>query len=123
MTALDDEMVPLALSLIAEFGKVVTFTKITIGPYDPETGGASETGPLVDTDLTITPPQQFEERYIDGDLVQRSDVFTFLAASGLVAVPDTKYSVEIDGISFRVMSVEDIYSGTSIALHKIHLRR
>lgn len=122
MTALDDEMVPLALELITEFGKSVTFIKVTLGAYNPATGEAAETGTTDYTQL-VSPPSPFEERWVDGELIKKSDVYVLIAASGLTFTPSTDFAVTIDTISYRVIAVEPIYSGESIAVYRLQLRK
>jgi len=119
MTDLDDKMLPKALALIAKFGKSVTWTAYAES-FNPATSVNTRT-PTART-ATIKPPQAFRQGYVDGDLVRVGDLKTGIAASGLSFTPKTGDTVLLDTVTYEVMAVWPIYSGTSVAVYDAQLR-
>ena len=122
MTELDDCIRPVALSLLQEFGKPVTFTVTSGGTYDRSTGGVTGSS-TEDFTWEISPPQPFNERLVDGDLVQRGDLQTFIADKDIPFTVDTGIKIDIDGEKWEIVSFMKLYSGVLIAAYELQLRR
>ena len=127
MTALDDDLVPVALALIDEFGLDATFTELAPQAYDPATGTVTD-GPETVYTRKISPPDPDVYKYVPPDIAKEGDAVTFVAGSGLLFTPkptsDTAdLLVDIQGDKFRIVSVQRIRSGEETAAWMMHLRR
>ena len=88
-----DEMAQTALEMLQEFGAPVTFTRVTPGTYDPDTG---TTTPNVTTTwagtAAILPAsagtiEAFDVRFQDGTLIETNLRALLVAALGLTNQP------------------------------------
>ena len=123
MTAFDDEFVPLALEMITEDGKSVTFMTYPLSLHDATTGRTT-LGRETNYTKFIIPPYAYEEKYINGDTVKSGDMKTGVAASGLGFVPNpSETKVIIDSVEWSIVNVNPIYSGEQIALYMLQLRK
>ena len=123
MTTLDDKLLPKVADILAKFGKVVTFTTSPpASAYDPTTG---ENAAFTATthSVKITPPDEYNDKYIDGDLIQRGDVKVLVAGQGLPFTPTNGMAVVIDSKTWKIVSLKLIYSGESIAAYELQLRK
>lgn len=125
MSALDAALPPLALTLIRQFGKTLTYRVIGAAAYNPATGRAG-------TAPTDTGIKGLVEDYPAGGTlggetteggVRRGDKKVTLPALGLPAVPTTAHKLVIDGILYAALKVDAIYSGEAIALYVLQARR
>ncbi len=120
-TALDTEIVPVALELINLYGQNAVFLDVT-KTYDPATGLTTESSPSNIT-KKVTPPAPYDKRWVDNDLIQQNDVRVFLAASGLTFTPEKGMKVTLLTTKvFRIERVSPIYSGEDIAVFDLQLR-
>ena len=122
VTALDTELRLAAYDIIAEYGKEISFTVPASTTYDPATGGVTlgtETVHLVKT----SPPERFDEKYIDGDLIRARDLFVLLPTLNTTFTPTLAMRVEIDSIAYDIVTVTPIYSGEQIAVYELQLRQ
>ncbi len=121
-TALDDRMVPKALELINLYGQSAVFADPATKTYDPTTGLTSE-GSVTNRTHKVTPPEPYDKRWIDGDLIQQNDIRIYLPASGLAFTPFKGQKVTLLTTKvFRIVSVKPIYSGEDIAVFDLQLR-
>jgi hypothetical protein len=121
-TSLDTTLVPRALELVTEYGQDAVFEVPATKTYDATTGLTAETSPT-DHTKKVTPPEPYDKRWIDGDLIQVDDVRVYLPASGLTFTPTRGYKVTLASSDvFRIIRVVPIYTGESIALYEIGLR-
>ena len=121
MTVLDDRLVPLALELVAKFGKVVTFKEVT-KDYTAATGDVVESG-VTNHSVKVTPPEKYDDALINGDLIQIGDTKISLPKSGLLFTPIRGMQVTIDSITWKIEKVSPIYTGEQIALYELQLRK
>lgn len=121
-TALDLQIGPAVLAVIARVGKVVTWTVKSGGTKNPTAGTVDG---VTTTNYTVkcSPPSAYEQRYVDGKLIQQGDAKLILAGQGLAFTPALGQSVTIDGVVWRVLGVDPIYSGELIAAWKVQVRR
>lgn len=122
MTVLDDKFVPKALAMVAEFGKTVTFTVKSLTPYNPLTGGVGEGIPITHS-VKVSPPDQYDKRLVDGDIVKQADLKVLLPPTTLFTPAVDSTFVDIDGSEFRVIGVKPVYSGELIAIFELQLRQ
>jgi len=121
-TALDAELVPLALALVTEFGLNAEFEVMLVSQYDAESGGTIETGPVTRT-KKVSPPSPFEQRFIDGVAIRQDDLEVYLPGSGLEFTPAVDMTVRIGRVAYRVVTVGPIHSGELVAVYRLQLRR
>lgn len=122
MTELDDEFIPLALEMCEEDGKEVTFQVLVGESYDPTATPKYTLGSVSNVSLYVTPPEGYEDRLIDGDLIRAGDKRIYLPASGLTFAPKTGQRVTIDSVNWTIIKAETIYSGGSVCLWELRLR-
>ena len=94
--------------------------------YDPIEGGYTGGG-TTEYPLKVAPPGTFDNEYIDGTLVQRSDLRVTVPAASLPFVPaiaasDTQDAIEIDGTIYSVIAVSPAYAGESVATYELQVR-
>lgn len=123
-TTLDTELIPEILEIIQELGITGTFTtqsSTDSKTYNATTGSGTEST----TDYTeeISPILQYNERYIDGDLIQKEDSYIYLAASGISFTPIKDMIVTILSIVWNVVEIKPIYTGEEIGAYKLQLRK
>lgn len=119
-TAFDNIFVPLAEQLVDNtFGFDATHRRVTRS-YDVTTG--KNTVSNADTTVKITPPAPFEQRRIDGTLIQLGDQQIIMSsASGVV--PKTTDLFVIGGVIWQVVRIEPIVSGELTAAYSLQLRQ
>lgn len=120
-TALDTTLGAAALSVIAKVGITATWTVPTSSTYS----GATGTNAVTTTTHTvkISPPLEYEDSQIDGELVRVGDAAVFVAGSGLAFTPTPNQSVTISGQKWTVVRVSILRSGDLVAAYKAQLRR
>lgn len=121
MTALDDKLVPKILSLIDKFGKTAVFTELTTNTYDPATGTVSTVE--VNHNRKMSPPSDYDLRYVDNDLIKMGDAQTMVAASGIPFTPVQAMKVAFDSNDWHIVTVSPVYTGNIIGAYKLQLRR
>lgn len=124
MTELDNELGPLALELIEEFGKLVQYTKVSEGEYDPETGSATPSGEPVDVKAIV------EDYDLQGSgagfaagLIETGDKKLTLAGASFDEEPTPSDIFGIDGEDFTILNVKNVYSGELVALYVCQARK
>lgn len=121
-TALDNTLTAAALRLIALYGQDAVFADPATKTYDPTTGLTSE-GSVTSHTEKVTPPEPYDKRWTDSDLIQQDDVRVFLAASGLDFTPFKGQLVTLlTTEKFRIENVKPIYSGEDVAVYELQLR-
>lgn len=129
MTALDDKLVPKAKELIDKFGKVVVFKVRSSKSYDTATLVASKTE--TDVSVKVTPPSPYNARLVDNDLIRDGDMQIAFSPTAIdettrVAItftPEEGMIVVVDSANWKIVRINSIYSGESIALWVLTLRK
>lgn len=107
-----------ALTLV---GRTASFsTGPVAGDYNPVTGAVTFT-PTVYSGL-ISPPERYESKYIDGDLIRLRDCKIYVAASGLSTVPTLGTIITIGSRVFTVMNVIPLDIKSTTLAYEIQLR-
>jgi len=118
--ALDATLRPLAVELIAEYGKSITLTRVAAsGSYDPATASISETSTPETIKAIVEDYKGYE--FANG-LILTGDKKLTVAASGLTA-PNVGSTVTIDSVIFTIVSVKTEMSGELAALYYIQARK
>lgn len=120
MTALDTKIIPKVFNLVAKYGKVVTFNSRSGYTYDETEGTATST--ITSYSKKVTPPDKYDVRYVDGDLIRVGDSRIFLPAQGLEFTPARGESVIVDSESWTIIKANPIYSGDLVCLWELQLR-
>jgi hypothetical protein len=122
-TALDTKLRAAALRIIAAYGQDVVFVVPATSTYDPATGATTETSPTEYTEK-ISPPRGYKATMIDGDIVRRGDRQAYLAASGLSFTPKANaQEVRMGTEVWKIVGVQEIYSGEQIAVFVLQMRK
>jgi hypothetical protein len=120
MTQFDDIFVPLAEQLIDDtFGFTATHRRVT-RTYDVATG--KNTNSNADTSVKITPPAPYEQRRIDGTIIQIGDQRTMISSKAGI-VPISADLFIIGGATWQVITILPIVSGEQTAAYEIQLRQ
>lgn len=121
-TALDTTLIPKIKSIIDTYGKTVTIAVPGLTHYDADSGSVIEAGTVTHT-VKVTPPENYNSRWIDGDLILEGDCQISLAASGLTFTPENGHVFTIDSQKWKVVRVQTEYTGDDIGLYVMQLRR
>lgn len=119
MTALDDELGPLAADLLGEFGKSVSLIRVTVGAYDPATSKAATTEAVTAIKAIV---EDFAPYQLANGLASVGDKKLTVAAFGLDA-PKLGDAVSFDGARYALISFDTVYSGELAALYILHGRK
>lgn len=119
-TTLDTTIRPKVVALLALYGTAVAFTDKP-GSYSRATGAASAGASL--GSVQATPPEGYESRYVDGDVVKAGDSRIYIAGQGLTFTPAAGQKFAVGGITYHVVSAKPIYSGDQVAAWEVQGRR
>lgn len=119
MTALDDEIGPQVVEVLAELGIAATLisTRRAFDPPSVDTGVADKSHAV-----TVSPPTVAKD-FMDGETAERRDTVTYLAGRGAPAVPKPLDFLKLAGTRYSVVAVDEIRSGDAVAAYKVRLRR
>lgn len=121
-TALDLKILPKVLALLVKVGITSTFRDFAAASdYDPTTGAVTFTATTYTE--TVAPPQGYNSRFVDGDVIKSEDMFTFVAGSGLTFVPAPGWEIDLSSETWTVVAVQQLRSGDDVAAYKMQLRR
>lgn len=127
MTELDTELGPLAVELIEEYGKEVSYTVTSPGVYDPATGAAAPAGaPFTIKAIVEDYSLQGSGQGFASGLIEVGDKkLTVAAQSENMAgkEPTTSDTIIVDGVTYTVQNVKKVYSGELVALYEIQGRK
>lgn len=116
---LDAELGPIAVDLIAEYGKAITLTRITAGVYDPATSKSTDT--TADETINVLVEEYKGYDFANGLAIVGDKKLT-VAAVGLTA-PNLNDRVTIDSATFKILELQTIYSGELPALYVLKCRK
>ena len=115
-TVLDTKILPKVLAIIEKYGRTVNVA-IDTQAKDWSTGIVSTT--TATNTVKCSPPEPFNQRYVDGDLVRTGDMETLFAAQDLPFAPVVGMRIDTKWTAVRV---DPIYSGDLVAAWKVQLR-
>lgn len=117
---LDTVFRDLAANLIPEFGSTAAWIK-TAEAYDASSGKATVTE--TSNAVVISPPEPYNQSYIDGEVIKLGDAQALLQGKGLAFTPDIGDVVLHKSVRWRVVGLNPIYSGELIAAYEVQLRK
>lgn len=104
---------------IKDKGRLVTL-RLTDAAFDPATGESTPRNTDSEAFGLFT---EFEERQVDGSVVQTGDKLLLIAAEGLKAMPTPGYKV-IDGADvWNVEHLSTVQPGPTAVLYKLRIRQ
>lgn len=115
-TVLDTKILPKVLAILEKYGRTVTVV-IKARTKDWSTGIVSTT--TATHTVKCSPPEPFNQRYVDGDLIRVGDMETLFAAQDLPFTPALNMRIDDKWTAIRV---DPIYSGDLVAAWKVQLR-
>ena len=118
MSQFSDNMAQVALELIREFGEPVSFSRVTVGVYNPSTASSS-------SDVTVSysgfgAPMEYANKDIDGTVIQRGD-FRVLAHK-MSEVPEVGDGLLLGSITCRIISVNTTKVNGASLLYSLQCR-
>ena len=120
MTAFDDIFVPLAEQLVDNtFGFSATHRRVT-RTFDPVTGKNTDNN--ADVSVKITPPAPYDQRRIDGTIIQIGDQWIIISSASGVVPRGTDFFI-IGGSIWQVVTIQPIVSGEQTAAYQVQLRQ
>ena len=105
-----------ATRLLERFGAAATIKRSTPGAYNPATGTMT---PTVTTHATTAAVFAFDQKYIDGTLVQAGDQRAYLAPA---VVPQQGDALTWDGRDWQVVAVKPVSPAGVPVLFEAQLR-
>ncbi len=121
MTELDADLGPLALELIAEFGKLISYARVTNLDYNPATATAGGYEDAVDVKAII---EEYNGHSFVSGLIERGDKKVTVAAQSFPdGAPTANDRTVIDDTTYIVVGVKTTYSGELAALYELQVRR
>lgn len=129
---LDAEIIPVAVSILADLGKDVTFVEVTGQTVDTDdstvTGGST-------TNHTVkaSPPERashsyYNEARISGSLAE-GKAFELTIATGTgttdaiaftpTTTEETGMLLSVDSLTYRILRVDPLYSGEQVAAYRV----
>ena len=121
MTRLDDRLGPRTAALLAKYGRVATFYEVTKTP-DPTTGKMTVTETL-EHPAMVSPRQEYDLRFVDGDTIRRGDTSVYVSAEGLTFTPTAGMRVSIGADTWTIVSAEPLDPGETTVAYKLQLRK
>lgn len=108
-----------AAEALAEFGALVTLTRITQGAYDPSTGAATQSEVShVANGIKL----DYEQRHIDGAIILQGDQRVYLDPL-ITEAPQAGDTLTIGAEVFRVIRSRPLAPAGVVVLHDVQVRR
>ncbi|MBX3380112.1 MAG: hypothetical protein KF805_08445 [Phycisphaeraceae bacterium] len=123
-TALDTKIAAKLPPIVAKYGKDVSITRNPTSVAQPGLGTVTAGAPSTAT-YKVTPPQGVSTRLIDGENILVGDHEVYLPNQSLAWTPRVEDSlvVTIDGVPWKCVAIEPVYSGELIAVWRLVLRK
>jgi len=118
MTALYESLAGIANQVLTTYGQSLVISNIVTGAYDPATGTSSST---VTAQTGIGAIFEYENKNIDGVLIQKGDKQVILSPVGITA-PKLNDVINIGGISHTIINVGTISPAGTICLYDLNVR-
>lgn len=106
----------LAVAQIANFGRDCVLKRVTEGSYNFTTG--ENTGGSIVSETIKAVVTEFEDKEIDGNLVQRGDKFYTMGAENITA-PSLNDMID----DFKILNINTIKTGDTALLYKCQVRK
>ena len=118
-TAFDTSIANKVFDVVDTYGKTIAFEEVS-NSYSPATGINTETPTT--HNHKVSPPDRFEQRFVDNDLIRAQDLMFLLPAKGITFTPTLGMQVTIDSVVYDTTSIRPIYSGDDIAAYEYGVR-
>lgn len=124
MTGALDYLGATAQQLILKFGKAAVIRRPSRA-YSATAGTYIDNSPAVTAyAVTVSPPDPFASRFINGETVLEGDAKCSVAAQGLAIVPTAASDkLVLDGSVWNIVDVARLYSGERVAAYELHIRQ
>lgn len=109
---------PVVESILRRFGTQVAFTSLGSKTYDPATGTVSTSGQTSKTlwaDITQADDRKQNIEVQEGDLIA--------AVANVGFTPETDGTATLNGQSYRIVSVNNVYAFDELTMFEVQLRR
>lgn len=113
--ALDAELGPEAVELIAEYGTTVTLNRATVASYNVTTGKSSKSFGSNESLFAIVEDETGNVTMPDGSTIKGDKKLT-IAALGLTK-PEIDDKITVQGIAYRIGQIKTIMSGELACLY------
>ena len=105
-----------ATRMITKYGRVLTFTHIELGVYDPETGTSPETATTYTANIVKDEFSSFER---NDSSIEVNDI-KLIGEVASFAIDDT---VSIESEDYRVVKVNPIKPGPTVVAYELQVRK
>lgn len=117
---LDGELRGVANELIGEFGKAIIYNRVSQTAYDATTGTTGITNELYSVKCAI---EEYRDTGYNPGMIAMGDKKVTIAASALGFAPTPDDTLTVDGVIFKLVACETVYSGELAALYIAQARR
>ena len=118
-TILDQQMIPKAVEIIAKYGRDYT---IDARSRTQDVSGRTVYGSEPPVIVKGSPPINYNQRYVDGDVVRATDFQVILPARDLTFEPTVGMRVGFDDVDAQIVSVTPYYSGELVCAFGLQVR-
>ena len=118
MSDFSDSMVALAKRLLTKFGQSVTFTRSTVGAFDPATSTVG--APSVSNYSGLVSPQDYTQTEKTLEHIQQGDIK--LITEQTTTTPIVGDVVSVDSIDYRIMDVEKVVASGVTCIYILQVR-
>lgn len=112
-----------ATNLIAKFGQVATFRKVTVGTYNTATGKVTNTTSDTSVKIVLLDYNMALKNKPDS-LVKDNDRKVLMAASSIAVNPSTNDLIIIGSDTYTITSIPEILNpGGTVLMYEFHVRK
>lgn len=111
------QMAAVASRLLTDKGQSVTFTRETVGNYDPGTGEETTTS---STFTGYGAAFDYNQSEIDGEVIKSSDIRFVMEATA--TAPEIGDTVPVSGDTYRVQAVKPTSPAGTVVIYEVQLR-
>lgn len=112
-----DKYLAIVLKAISQHGKTCSYTIVTEGSYDVETG--STTNNETSQSVKMYKKHIRASQYNFPNMIGRDSALFYLANNKLAFVPKVKDKITIDGVTYNVDSITEHSADGLVILYKI----
>lgn len=124
MTEFDEELGPLALEIIEEFGKLFNYVVVEDGTYDPSTQANVTPEPTRLDAIKMAPPEDVSGYSVANGLAEAGDKKLHIPAQYFIDIgkkPSPLDKAEFDGATWTVREVQEVFSGELPCLYIVRV--
>lgn len=121
-TQLDEKIGQKVINMLLSRGVALPYLTNGDESFDAETRTVNFNDAGV-YNVNSIPPYNFKKKYVDGKTVRQGDLITGVPGLNLEFIPVPGMRVIINEVIWNLQSVSPVYSGESIALYILHVRK